>query len=307
MQGGHSSGRIGKVARLHERLRRCPSGSSVVLPMWPRVRVLRREALRVSHAPTEPAGRLFRGPAAYEPRTPWHAGAALAATIAIVGLSFLGAWLLPTYLGLDEGATAVPNPVHPEIRPSGLWVVAIFQVSAIALTLLASAAFGGWPRNVLALGQAPAGWRTYAGAILAMAGLQAVLAAVPHLFIEHDMLADLRPFVGLVAGPNWPLAVAVLGIGAPLSEELLFRGFLLGALAQSPLGFWGAALVTTAFWTALHAGYTPVGLAEVFAIGLFLSWLLWRTGSLRVTIFCHGLYNLLIVLALRLAGLPGQG
>jgi membrane protease YdiL (CAAX protease family) len=47
-----------------------------------------------------------------------------------------------------------------------------------------------------------------------------------------------------------------------------------------------------------------VGLAEVLAIGLFLSWLLWRTGSLRVTIFCHGLYNLLIVLALRLVDLP---
>ena len=37
----------------------------------------------------------------------------------------------------------------------------------------------------------------------------------------------------------------------------------------------------------------------MFLIGLFFSWLLWRTGSLRVPIFCHALYNTLIVVVLR--------
>ena len=41
------------------------------------------------------------------------------------------------------------------------------------------------------------------------------------------------------------------------------------------------------------------GIAEVFLIGLLFSWLLWRTGSLRVALFCHALYNSLIVLVLR--------
>ena len=45
----------------------------------------------------------------------------------------------------------------------------------------------------------------------------------------------------------------------------------------------------------MHAGYSTVGIVEVFLIGLFFSWLLWRTGSLRVAIFCHALYNSLIV------------
>ncbi len=228
----------------------------------------------------------------------------MAAAVAIVGLSFLAARLLPPYLGLDQDTVVVPHRMHPEIPVSGLWVVAVFQVVAVALTLLASAAFGGRPRDVLALRSAPSGWRSYAGAIVAMMGLQAVLAGVTYTFIQHDMLADLRPFVGLVTGPQWPLAAAVLAVGAPLSEELLFRGFLLGALAQGPLGFWGAALITSLLWTGLHAGYSLVGLAEVFAIGLLLSWLLWRTGSLRVTIFCHGLYNLAIAVALRLVGMP---
>ena len=105
-------------------------------------------------------------------------------------------------------------------------------------------------------------------------------------------------------GDQWVLALLVVGLGAPLSEELLFRGFLLSALARSRLGFAGAAVVTTILWTALHAGYSIAGLVEVSLIGLFFSWLLWRTGSLRVPIFCHALYNTLIVVALRHVPLP---
>jgi len=47
-----------------------------------------------------------------------------------------------------------------------------------------------------------------------------------------------------------------------------------------------------------RAGYSIAGLVEVSLIGLLFSWLLWRTGSLRVPIFCHALYNTLIVVVL---------
>ncbi|MBO0766702.1 MAG: CPBP family intramembrane metalloprotease [Hyphomicrobiaceae bacterium] len=251
----------------------------------------------------EPAGgRLFRGAAAYRPATPWRPVAALLATASIVAVSILGARFLPPYLGLDFGVST--HPTADDITTVGLWVVGIFQVLAIGLTVVAGTLFGGRLADTLALRAPPRGWRAYAGAVLAMAMLQAVLATVQQLLLEHDMLKDLRPFVGPVTGPYWPLAVAVLGVGAPLSEELLFRGFLLGALAKSRLGFLGAALISTALWTGLHAGYSLVGLAEVFSIGLLLAWLLWRTGSLWVTIFCHGLYNSLVALALRLVELP---
>jgi membrane protease YdiL (CAAX protease family) len=255
----------------------------------------------VSGATAEPGGRLFRGKPAYVPRTPWPVPAAIVATVAIVGLGMLGTTLAPAILDLDAA------PPHPAagIPAELLWGLAVFQFVAIALTLAAASLLGGRPREVLALGHA-GGWRIYAGAILAMAGLQVVLASVQHALLSHDILTDLRPFVGLVTGPDWPLAAAVLGIGAPLSEELLFRGFLLSALARSPLGFWGAAAISTLGWTTLHWGYSLPGLAEVFAIGMLLSWLLWRTGSLRVTIVCHAVYNSAIVLALRLVDLPAQ-
>jgi hypothetical protein len=259
----------------------------------------------VSGTSSSSGGYLLRGAPAYQPRTPWPAGAALLTTIAILAASIFGARFLPALGGLGSPAPGQPYPgTAEEISATGLWMVAAFQMLAVALTLLAATLLGGSPREVLALKAAPAGWHAYAGGVLAMAVLQLVLAGVQHSLLKHDMLADLRPFISLIRGADWALTAAVLGIGAPLSEELLFRGFLLGALAQTRLGFWGAALISTLLWTALHAGYSLIGLAEVFAIGLFLSWLLWRTGSLRVTIFCHALYNSVIALALRVVELP---
>jgi membrane protease YdiL (CAAX protease family) len=181
-----------------------------------------------------------------------------------------------------------------------LWAMAAMQVVAVTLTLIASRRHGASLREVLALREAPRGWRSYAGAIAAVIVLQAILTAVQHFLLGNDMLADVRPVIGIVTGSHWPLAVVVMALGAPLSEELLFRGFVLGALAQSRLGFAGAALLSTAAWTVLH-GYSPIGLADVFASGLLFCWLLWRTGSLRVVIFCHAVYNGAIVLALHLS------
>jgi membrane protease YdiL (CAAX protease family) len=231
----------------------------------------------------------------------------LLAAIAIVGLGFLCAAALAPILGSADVPTNLPGPARgQEIQATGLRVVAVGQVLVIALTLLAAMLFSGRARDVLALHPAPGGWRTYAGAFLAMVALQLVLAAIEVGF-RHDVATDLRPFVGLARGPDWPLTAAVVGIGAPLSEELLFRGFLLSALARSRLGFWGAAIVSTLLWSGLHAGYSLAGLAEVFVIGLFFSWLVWRTGSLRVAIACHATYNSLIVLALRFVDLPAPG
>ena len=77
----------------------------------------------------------------------------------------------------------------------------------------------------------------YLRAIALMAALQIGVSIVQYNFFPHDMYADLRPFVRLF-GEHWLLALLVVGVGAPLSEELLFRGFLLSALARSRLGFW---------------------------------------------------------------------
>jgi len=244
---------------------------------------------------------LFRGPPAYQPRTPWPPLAALLAGVIIVAASILGAVLvLGTGTVAGTGDAAGRGIWRQDM--SALATLAVWQVIAVVLTLLASVLFGGRARDVLAL-RPPGSAVAYPQAVLLMAALQVAVSAAQYMLLPQDMYADLRPFVRLF-GEQWVLALLVVGIGAPLSEELLFRGFLLSALARSRLGFAGGALVTTSLWTALHAGYSLAGIAEVFTIGLFFSWLLWRTGSLRVPMFCHALYNSLIVLVLRHVPLP---
>jgi membrane protease YdiL (CAAX protease family) len=249
-----------------------------------------------------PRGGLFRGPATYIPRTPWSAGWAALASLVIVVLSLFGAVLL-------IGGTAVmgmPGSGAPEgaIERGALLTMGVWQVLAILLTVLASFMFGGNASDVLALRQPSGNASVYVMAIVLLFLLQVGVSIVQYALITGDMFADLRPFVNIVGGQEWLLALLVIGIGAPLSEELLFRGFLLSALAKTRIGFLGAANISAALWTALHAGYSIQGIVEVFVIGLFFSWLLWRTGSLRVPIACHALYNSLIVVTLRHVPLP---
>ena len=244
---------------------------------------------------------LFRGPAAYSPHTPWRPLAALAVSAAIVlAGAVAAAFVLPTTLADIPlpGAWRQARPETALLAALGVW-----QLTTIALTLAASARHGGDPRVVLALGRPVGAPGVYVKAIVAMVVLQIVVGIVQRNLTD-DAFADLRPVRALLAGRDWLLGLAVVGVGAPLAEEMLFRGFLFSALAATRAGVAGAAVITSATWTALHAGYTLSGLGEVFLIGLFFSWLVWRTGSLRVAIFCHGLYNSLIVLALRYVPLP---
>ena len=242
---------------------------------------------------------LFSGPPLYEPRTPWGAGSALLVALAVVAVSGAAGILVMVWA---EGGFEALDRMPASDTSAGLRMFAVWQAMVVLLTLLA--ATRGGIRDVLALRVVPHGWRTLLAALGLLAVLQVAMASMQYFLIEHDMLADLRLFYELVRGPDWILATAVIGIGAPLSEELLFRGFLQSALARTRLGFWWAALITAALWTALHAGYSAVGLVEVFSIGLIFSWLLWRTGSLWVPIFCHAVYNTLVVLVLRLTDLP---
>ena len=85
----------------------------------------------------------------------------------------------------------------------------------------------------------------------------------------------------------WPSVT----IGAPLSEELIFRGQLFAALAQSRMGTIGAAIVTSAGWALLHATEPWFTVVVIFVMGLTLSFLLVRFGSLWITIICHALWN----------------
>jgi uncharacterized protein len=86
------------------------------------------------------------------------------------------------------------------------------------------------------------------------------------------------------------LAAAILV--APVSEELMFRGFLFRGWARSDRSTWPAIVVISLLWAALHVQYDWTGILQIFIIGLFLGWMRWRSGSTLLTFLLHALFNL---------------
>ena len=92
---------------------------------------------------------------------------------------------------------------------------------------------------------------------------------------------------GLVAA-DWPLVAGVVVL-APVVEEILFRGYLLGSLLLV-LGPIPAQLVTAAAFGAVHTGgyQLPIGV-----LGLLFGWLRVRYGALAPGMLAHALHNAL--------------
>ncbi len=127
-------------------------------------------------------------------------------------------------------------------------------------------------------------------------GLMLALAAVALAWLlpRHGAphLASL-----LIALPALPLASTLISVLlAPLFEEGIFRGALLGALAPA-LGPLGAGVASTALFTVLHvpeqAGYFW-GLLPIAALGGLAAWLRLRSGSLWPGIVAHMCFNALL-------------
>lgn len=88
------------------------------------------------------------------------------------------------------------------------------------------------------------------------------------------------------------LAVPGAVLGAPLAEELIFRGALFAGLVQSRLGRPGAVIITAGLWALGHAGAAPwMFVGVIFLMGLILGVLLLRFGTIWVTIACHTAWN----------------
>lgn len=111
--------------------------------------------------------------------------------------------------------------------------------------------------------------------------------------------------VGIVTendGTIWKwVMIASVAIGAPIAEELFFRGLLLGALRRrfgSVVGVVGSSL---AFTTVHYGGgglqQSIMLFSVVGAIGVVLGSYVVRTGRVFPTIIAHSVFNTLVVIA----------
>lgn len=231
---------------------------------------------------SEPLPTILRA-GAHPARTPWSAPAAALALLVVLVVSLaVGIAVFALYGAPLPGARREPQVL-------ALAMLAMQSTVVVALIWLAGL-FGGHRAEVLALPRLPAGGEV-AQALAGMLAILIPLNAAIYVLSPATFKTDLLPFQSLIQSSAGPIYAIVLAVGAPLSEELAFRGFLLSALSQTRLGFAGAAAISTLAWTGLHAGYSLAGMLEVLSIGVYFAWLMWRTGSLWLPILCHAVYN----------------
>ena len=79
-----------------------------------------------------------------------------------------------------------------------------------------------------------------------------------------------------------------IGLLAPLSEEIVFRGAILRALLSrfSPVV---AIIISALFFMLIHMN--PAQMPHAFLIGLLLGWMYWRTGSILPGVAYHWANN----------------
>ena len=118
-------------------------------------------------------------------------------------------------------------------------------------------------------------------------GLAGLILSLPHLETSHFF----REAYGS-ADPRWVLWLAV-AIAGPITEEIFFRGFLFKGLAASRLRWYGTAVITSLLWAAMHPQHDWYGVSAVFAFGLILGTVRAMTNSTLLTIWLHGLANIL--------------
>jgi len=124
----------------------------------------------------------------------------------------------------------------------------------------------------------------------------AAVTALPELQQGAELLSQSL----LPEGRGARVALLLLGgLGAPLGEELLYRGMLYGALRRR-WGFWGAALVSSLAFGLFHV--IPLQVLTAMLLGLVLCWVYERSGSLWAPALVH-LVNNLLAFGLALVGL----
>lgn len=220
----------------------------------------------------------------------WGIGSAV---VTVVGALLLGALAAIPLIALDAplAVTAIVGTLFPWVALAG-W------------PMLATRWKGNGPRIDLGLRLtwSDVGWGALAGFVgLLLAGIVALITqAIAGDFSSAagDIAVELRD-----DGPFWALLLFALMImvGAPIVEEIAFRGMLFNALRKRGVGAAWTIIITAVVFSAFH--FEPIRFFLLLPIGLMYGWVRWKTGSLGAAMVAHGVNNTPAALVV-LLGLP---
>ncbi|WP_298210441.1 type II CAAX endopeptidase family protein [Ferrimicrobium sp.] len=142
-------------------------------------------------------------------------------------------------------------------------------------------------------------------------GVVSQLVIVPLLYLPFEAVnpalskslsKPAQSIVGIGHGEGLIVVAFVLVIGAPVCEEIFFRGLSLAVLRDRlenyrPVLRATLAIIGSALLFAL-AHFEPLQFAGLFAVGCVFAGLMWWTKRLGTSIVAHATFNLVALLAL---------
>lgn len=223
-----------------------------------------------------------------------------------VAWGFALAQLCGLTIGVALITVAGPEPGRTDLTALPLWALLLqsppLWIGFIAAPLWGSFRYGAGPVRDFAL-------KVRRSDVLpaAAAGVFAQLVLVPAVswpFIKmagasSDELSESARLLADKAETPWGVAmlVVVVVIGAPLAEELFFRGLLLGAIAKR-WSMTAAVVGSAAVFGATH--FNPLLFPALATAGLVFALLVVRTGRLGPAVIAHMTFNATTVVALLL-------
>lgn len=208
--------------------------------------------------------------------------------------ALFGALVLAAVGGLivDIPAIAAGVKISSSHTPPGLELAdTVVQDVAFVLTVVLFAQLGGRAVRSWQFGLCPTPARRAAGlvvlTILAFLLFSVIWAAAVNVPKEKllEQLGTNQTTLLLA------LSALLTTVIAPISEEILFRGYIFAALSKWK-GWLPAAAITGVLFGGVHAGSAPVAdLIPLALLGFALCALYRRTGSLYPCIAAHSLNN----------------
>jgi uncharacterized protein len=226
----------------------------------------------------------------------WGLGDAIIGFVAGVLLSGIAAGVVAAITG-DEIVSGKSQPLPLLIASLvGLWI-GLFGICVLATRRK------GLCDLALDFGLRIAGWRD--AAIGAAAGVLSQWVLLPLVYLpfflfdsslRHKLDEPAKQLTGTnLGGAKAVVLFVFLAIGAPVVEELFFRGLLLRALDRR-LGPIAAIPISAVAFALAHENL--ITLPGLTAFGLVLGILAYRTGRLGPGIVAHMAFNALTVLTL---------
>ena len=194
----------------------------------------------------------------------------------------------------ENPITSLPLAEHARIligHSIGQAVVVVAYLWVCARGSRPGVSRGSWIPAVTGAVTLLAIWPVMSGASFVFGALARVIQQEPVDPIAHD---TLRQLVESPADLWLAVMVLLVGLVAPVLEEVMYRGILQRTIKSLGLGGWTAIFITSGVFVAMHWSVARWhALPALFILSLGFGWVYERTGRLAAPIVMHVLFNAL--------------